>query len=1103
MEDTLTHVPDHLLQVLSRQYTDGIGVLSATGDITYISHAVTKILGYTPAEALKLNVFNITHPEDVPQLAAAMHELVANPGSILKSYIIRLLHKNGSWCWLQTNATNMLHDPAIGGIVGNFRDITVQKDNELKLTIANRLYNLHSQVNQAIVHTKDINVLFEQVCRICTETGKFKFAWIGELEENDQKVWMVAQSGASAADVELFKDMRYSKGGPVSQLLEGNDVWIVNDFSREPIDSSWSRYAFPRGFQSAIALPLKRSGKTTYILNLYVSRPGFFTCDEAKVLQAAAADISFAIDAYEQEIQRRKAEEKLRQSELRLNHAQAIAHLGSWEFDNASQKAIWSQELCNIYGVPFSENMHGYESWLSFIHPEDRDYVLRIMEEQAPRMRNFSFEYRIVRGDGTIRHLLSHNYFELTRENQPVLLYGATLDITSAKEAEEKLVNANRLYSFISQVNQAIVHKSDECSVFREVCRIAIETGKFKMAWISRLDLDNHELNMIEQCGLPAEDHELLIKNKYIIGGISDTAITSDCYGVCNDIYHEDVPEKWRDYLIERGVNSCLVLPVKKNGTIYGTFSLCSGEPNFFTEQEISLMLEATNDMSFALDVFSKEQLRIEADKKMHESISRYNQAQKIAHLGSWHVNFDTGEAIWSDETLNIYGLPASASLQSYESWLSFIHPDDVDRVLSIVSRSQRELQSSSYYHRIIRPDGTIRHLHSQAHFEFIDGRPVGLYGMAHDITEVIEVKEALRQAQENLSIVVDLVPQPIFAQDIAGNYVFVNRSFASIYGLRPADMIGRNISEVISANNDARKLVADNMQIIENNRVAVIPELPFTDHAGSKRIFHVTKVPYTLPGRSEKAILGIALDITERKQADQERNKIIADLLQRNKDLEQFSYIVSHNLRAPVANIIGLTTLMKELANDPDEQEIIVEGLISSGRKLDSVIKDLNKTLQVKHEVNEYKETVQFSSLLADIEHSISNLLHHEDALIVSDFTEAKEMPALKSYMYSIFFNLISNSIKYRKPGKRPVIEIRSSIREGRTVLTFKDNGMGIDMERKGHEVFGLYKRFHHHIDGKGMGLFMVKAQVERLNGRIVAESEVNKGTTFTIEFE
>lgn len=165
-------------------------------------------------------------------------------------------------------------------------------------------------------------------------------------------------------------------------------------------------------------------------------------------------------------------------------------------------------------------------------------------------------------------------------------------------------------------------------------------------------------------------------------------------------------------------------------------------------------------------------------------------------------------------------------------------------------------------------------------------------------------------------------------------------------------------------------------------------------------------------------------------------------------------------------------------------------------------MITDLNSILQIKKEIGEKSETVHFQDLIDSIKESIQNVILKENVQVVTDFTSASELFTLKTYLYSIFHNLISNSIKYHQAGLNPIIEISSSVSDGKLALSFKDNGMGIDLPRKREQLFGLYKRFHHHVEGKGMGLFMVKTQVEILGGTISVFSEVNRGTEFVIEF-
>ncbi|WP_460471398.1 PAS domain-containing sensor histidine kinase, partial [Emticicia fontis] len=256
-----------------------------------------------------------------------------------------------------------------------------------------------------------------------------------------------------------------------------------------------------------------------------------------------------------------------------------------------------------------------------------------------------------------------------------------------------------------------------------------------------------------------------------------------------------------------------------------------------------------------------------------------------------------------------------------------------------------------------------------------------------------------------------------------------------------------------------------------------------------------------------DNEIIGCACysrDITALKMAEQERVKMTDDIVIRNKNLEQFAYIVSHNLRAPVANISGIIYVLQTMNLDKRQGKLMIDELSKSINKLDEVILDLNDILLRKDgHLYQLKETVYFSELVENIQLSISNMIVEGQFAIVSDFSAVNEFMTTKSYLYSIFYNLISNSIKYRRSDIDSFINIKSKLGNNKLILIFEDNGLGIDLNKKGDQVFGLYKRFHDHTEGKGMGLHMVKTQVEALGGKISLESEVNKGTTFMIEFE
>ena len=193
----------------------------------------------------------------------------------------------------------------------------------------------------------------------------------------------------------------------------------------------------------------------------------------------------------------------------------------------------------------------------------------------------------------------------------------------------------------------------------------------------------------------------------------------------------------------------------------------------------------------------------------------------------------------------------------------------------------------------------------------------------------------------------------------------------------------------------------------------------------------------------------------------------------------------------------------MQTIGLEKDEVKNVTAFLDTAVKNLDNVIIDLNQILALKNNTGENRERINFADLLSEIRLSIDSLNNNEKVSITGNFSAAEEMTTVKSYLYSIFFNLILNAIKYRRLGVPPIIEITSSKINNRLKITFKDNGLGIDLKRIGSDLFRLYKRFHTHVEGKGMGLFMVKTQVELIGGEISVASHVNKGSEFTIEFE
>ena len=318
----------------------------------------------------------------------------------------------------------------------------------------------------------------------------------------------------------------------------------------------------------------------------------------------------------------------------------------------------------------------------------------------------------------------------------------------------------------------------------------------------------------------------------------------------------------------------------------------------------------------------------------------------------------------------------------------------------------------------------------------------------------------------------------------------------------------------IISDLTDAIQQVANKELIFQNEEkekraaelIIANKELVFQDAEREKRDAELVIANKELVFQNqekEKRAAELIIANEELLFQNEQKEKMTADLIQRNKDLEQFTYIISHNLRAPVANIIGLSYRLQQTGLPNELRNQIGAGLTTSVTKLDEVIRDLNDILKIRQKVDESKQLINLTKFAVDIQLSIEKMIENENAVILWNFTEAEEIVTIKSYLHSIFFNLISNSLKYRQPAVPPMIKITSQKTNGKIVLLFEDNGIGIDLSTVGEHVFGLYKRFHSDMaEGKGMGLYMVKTQVESMGGKISISSEVNKGTQFRIEF-
>lgn len=225
-------------------------------------------------------------------------------------------------------------------------------------------------------------------------------------------------------------------------------------------------------------------------------------------------------------------------------------------------------------------------------------------------------------------------------------------------------------------------------------------------------------------------------------------------------------------------------------------------------------------------------------------------------------------------------------------------------------------------------------------------------------------------------------------------------------------------------------------------------------------------------------------------------------ELVKHNNELRQFSYTISHNLRGPIARLLGLTYIAKmdDKVRSNDAAMAIISRIKIASRELDHVVHDLNEIVDIRNEIYQVRERISFAEEWA----VVSALLQITgDSLATAfnvDFTAAPEVHSVRPMINSILFNLVSNVLKYQSSHRPLNASVITYHRDSFTVLEVSDNGMGIDLDRFGKDLFGMYKRFHLHQEGKGLGLYLIKSQVAFLKGTVEVESHPDQGAVFRI---
>lgn len=389
---------------------------------------------------------------------------------------------------------------------------------------------------------------------------------------------------------------------------------------------------------------------------------------------------------------------------------------------------------------------------------------------------------------------------------------------------------------------------------------------------------------------------------------------------------------------------------------------------------------------------------------------------------------------------------------------------------------------------------GQVIDVEMRTHDIIVDGRNACL-AVIHDVTERNNARQQLRESEEMFRTISENFPNgsvSILDKDLtvlytAGNDFHIKDATASFF-----------INTVYTSHflPPVQQNIEENLKEVFAGRNKVF-EVSFESSS-----YMVSAVPLNETGGINKILIA-SQNITEQKRNEQEKELLIEELTQNNSDLRQFSYITSHNLRAPLSNLLGIIKLLDTSMISDKTTSMLLQNFEECTVQLNDTVNDLINVLIIKNNVNAKKETLDIRKIFERVIHSVQTTIEQNDVTINADFDNAYEVQFNRSYLESILLNLVTNAVKYSSPKRTAEIKVRTENTTDGVRLYFSDNGLGIDLNRYRDRIFGLYQRFHDHADSKGLGLYIVNSQIRVMGGDINVESEVDKGTTFIITFK
>jgi PAS domain S-box-containing protein len=509
---------------------------------------------------------------------------------------------------------------------------------------------------------------------------------------------------------------------------------------------------------------------------------------------------------------------------------------------------------------------------------------------------------------------------------------------------------------------------------------------------------------------------------------------------------------------------------------------------------ECVCQVEMKNEKSFRLlgtfqDITKEQNLITELELSVKKLSSVFSSANDSI------IMIDSFTGIITDCNLRAQELTGFSNTELIGLHNSNLFPTDKRKDIRLFLTNQ--LKKDDYFVKdthIITKNGTLIPIEVASGKKFMVGNKTYLVCFFRDISE----RKNAEANRNMLSLVASETTDTIVIANPKGEIEWANNAFINLTGFTLQEIYGKKPGSLLSGP-ETDFTTSQKMSLAIKNCKNIKVVIVNYNKKREKYWFELNITPVFDDNQNCIRFIGIGRDVTSNKEKEIELQRILEVTNEQNSKLVNFSHIVSHNIRSHTSNLEMVLDIMDSTTDDQEKLSYI-DMFREGTQKLSETIEYLNEIIKIQKNSDIPKKELYLKPELERIKTILKQNIITSAIVINDNIPPNGTVKVIPAYLDSILFNLVSNAIKYKCPKKKPTLDISFEKTDKSTIIHFKDNGLGINMERNKHKLFGMYKTFHGNENAKGVGLYLVKNQIEAMKGKIEADSIEGVGTTFKI---